>query len=143
MVIPSRPIEFITIGIAHMPKDSSSYQYFLLIGDMFSKFIQAVPTCDQEASTIARVLSTSWFYAHDMPSYLLSDQGFNVDGEVMQELCEQYGIEKRRSLAYHSQGSGFAERSIQNVKEILHCVLHQQTKPNEVAFVVAVTFICF
>ena len=33
------------------------------------------------------------------------------------------GIEKRRSSAYHSQGNGFAERNIRNVKEMLRSVL--------------------
>ena len=33
------------------------------------------------------------------------------------------GIEKRRSSAYHSQGNGFAERNIRNVKDILRSAL--------------------
>jgi transposase InsO family protein len=53
----------------------------------------------------------------------LSDQGSNVDGEVVKEMCVTTGIEKRRSSAYHSQGNGFAERNIRNVKEILRTVL--------------------
>ena len=116
-------MDFITIDIAYMPKDTCGYQYFLLIGDMFSKFIQTVSLRDQEAPTISKALESSWFYVHGIPRYLLSDQGSNVDGEVMQTLCKEYGIEKRRSSAYHSQGNGFAERNIRNVKEMLRCVL--------------------
>ena len=126
MAIPSAPMEFITIDIAYMPKDKDGYKYFLLIGDMFSKYIQALALRDQEASSISKALSTSWLFVHGMPSFLLSDQGSNVDGEVMRKLCEEYGIEKRRSSAYHSQGNGLAERNIRNVKEILRCVLHSR-----------------
>lgn len=126
MVIPSKPMEFITIDIAHMPKDKDGYRYFLLIGDMFSKYIRAVALRDQEATSISGVLSSSWLFIHGMPSFLLSDQGSNVDGDVMRKLCEEYGIEKRRSSAYHSQGNGLAERNIRNVKEILRCVLHHR-----------------
>ena len=123
MWIPSKPMEFVAMDIAHMPTDSKGYQYFLLIGDVFSKFIQAVALKDQTASSVTEALKAHWIFLHGSPFYLLSDQGSNVDGEVVRELCDSTGIEKRRSSAYHSQGNGFAERNIRNVKEILRTVL--------------------
>ena len=49
---------------------------------------------------------------------------------MMREICDKFGIEKRRTSAYHSQGNGFAERSIRNVKEtfrthLLNNKMHQ------------------
>ena len=44
----------------------------------------------------------------------------------MAEICNELGIEKRRSSAYHSQGNGtigFAERNIRTIKELLRAVL--------------------
>ena len=41
----------------------------------------------------------------------------------MREVCNQLGIEKRRSSAYHSQGNGFAERNIRSVKDMLRAAL--------------------
>ena len=55
--------------------------------------------------------------------YLLSDQGSEVNGLVMNEICLKFGIEKRRSSAYHSQGNESAERNIRSVHEILQTVL--------------------
>ena len=55
MVIPSKPMESIAMDIAHMPVDNDGYQYILLIGDMFSKYINAVPLRDKIADTIVRV----------------------------------------------------------------------------------------
>ena len=78
---------------------------------------------DQTASTIASNLQTKWLYVHGTPSYLLTDQGSNVDGQVMHDVCSSLGIKKRRSLAYHSQGNGFAERNIWTVKDMLRSVL--------------------
>ena len=123
MAIPAGPTEFITIDIAYMPKDSSGYRYFLLIGDIYSKFIHAVPLRDQEALSISKSLEESWLNFHGIPFHLLSDQGSNVDGEVIHSLCEEFGIEKRRTSAYHSQGNGFAERNIRNIKELIRTVL--------------------
>ena len=123
MVIPSKPMEFVALDIAHMPKDDDGFQYFLLIGDIFSKYINAAALRDQSAKSVKKALNSKWIYVHGTPHYLLSDQGSNVDGEVMQELCNKLGVEKRRSSAYHSQGNGFAERNIRNIKETLRAVL--------------------
>ena len=77
---------------------------------------------DQSASTAADALSNDWIMYHGNRFYLLSDQGSNVDGLVMNEICLKFRIEKRRSSAYHSQGNGFEERHIRSVCEILRSV---------------------
>ena len=122
-------MQFISLDIACVPKDMNGYQYILLIGDVFSKYIQAVPLKDQTAPTITEAFERQWAYIHGTPSYLLTDQGLNVDGEVMSETCNSIGTEKRRSSAYHSQGNGFAERNIRSVKDVLRAVLlHQKLR---------------
>lgn len=65
-------------------------------------------------------------YIHGVPFYLLSDQGSNVDGDVMRSVCGTLGIEKRRSSAYHCGGNGFAERNICSVEDMLRAVLIHQ-----------------
>ena len=129
MVIPTKPMDFIAMDIAYMPIDTSGYQYFLLLGDIFSKYIAAVPMKNQTALSVIKALNGEWIYHHGSPHYLLSDQASNVDGDVVKELCLKTGIEKRRSSAYHSQGNGFAERNIRNVKEMLRSVLHHRGIP--------------
>ena len=109
-----------------MPKDHHGFQYFLLIDDIFSKYIHAVPLKDQTAPVIADALLSHWIYHNGTPYFMLSDQGSNVDGDVIKEICNILGIEKRRSSAYHSQGNGFAERNIRSVKEMLRSVLLQR-----------------
>ena len=126
MVIPSAPMQFISLDIAHMPVDDDGYQYLLLIGDIFSKYIAAVALRDQTAKSIVRAFSNNWIYAHGNPYYLLSDQGSNVDGDTVRTFCDEFGIEKRRSSAYHSQGNGFAERNIRSIKDVLRAVLLQR-----------------
>ena len=116
---PEYPMQFISIDIAYMVKDDDGYNYFLMVGDLFSKYINAIPLRNQSAESISQALYKNWILIHGLPNFLLSDQGSNVDGNVMHGICEKFGIEKRRSSAYHSQGNGFAERSIRNVKEIL------------------------
>ena len=89
-------MQFISIVIAYLPTDSHSYQYILLIGDLFSNFITTVPMEDQTAPSIVSALVNNWIFIHGPPLYLLSDQGSNVDGQVMRSVCQTVGIEKRR-----------------------------------------------
>ena len=92
MFIPCIPMQFISIDITYLPKDSKGYQYILLIGDIFSKFISAVPLKDQTTPSIFHALLNQWIYLHGTPYYLLSDQGSNVDGQLMHEICNTLGI---------------------------------------------------
>ena len=132
MFISNAPMQFITLDTAYLPKDASGYKYILLIGDIFSKFVDAIPLKDQAVPTIVEALLRHCIYIHDNPFYLLADQGSNVDGEIMNKICENLGIERRRSSAYHNQGNGFVERNIRSIKDMLQAVLYhrrlQQTK---------------
>ena len=123
MFIPEGPMQFVSIDIAYMPVDSDGYRYILLAGDIFSKYIQAIPLRDQTAPSIIRAFKNYWIFTHGNPLYLLSDQGSNVDGDTVRDFCETLGIEKRRSSPFHSQGNGFAERNIRSVREILRSSL--------------------
>ena len=57
MIIPNAPMQFISMDIAYMPVDTDGYQYILVIGDIFSKFIQAIPLRDQKAKSVIDAFS--------------------------------------------------------------------------------------
>ena len=60
---------------------------------------------------ICNALYYQWVLVHGLPNFLPSDQGSNVDGNVIREICNKFSVVKRRASAYHSQGNGFSERS--------------------------------
>ena len=128
---PELPMQFITIDIAYMVKDDNGNKYMLITGDLFSKYIEAVPLRGQTAEEICNDLFNNWILVHGYPKFLLSDQGSNVDGHTIRNICDYFHIAKRRTSAYHSQGNGFAERSIRNVKEILRLYLHENNCPQK------------
>ena len=43
LFIPDAPMQFISIDLATLPQDDSGYKYILLMGDVFSKYIEAEP----------------------------------------------------------------------------------------------------
>ena len=93
----------------------------LLIGDISSKYVEAIPMRDQTAPTIIQNMWKHWLCRYGYPKYILTDRGSNVDGEVVNTLCSQF--EKRRTSGYHSQGNGFTERNIRSIREILRTSL--------------------
>ena len=97
------PMEFIALDIAYMPSDTDGFQYVLLIGDVFSKYVEVIPLRDQTAPSIIQGLWQHWLCRYGYPKYILTDCGSNVDGEVVNNICRQFGIEKRRTSGYHSQ----------------------------------------
>ena len=61
---------------------------------------KAFPLRNKEAETIARVFIEQVFTRFGVPLSILSDQGKEVDGRVMHEVCRLFGIEKLRTSAY-------------------------------------------
>ena len=114
-----KPMEFITIDIGYMIKDTEGYRYILLIDDLFSKYIHAVPLKEQGAEDICNALYHHWVLVHGLPNF----------GNVIREICNKFSVVKRRASGYHSQGNGFAERSIRNVKEMFRYHLHANNIP--------------
>ena len=81
---------------------------------------------NQTAQSIVEALESGWLLRHGYPVTILSDQGPNVDGHLVRQLCQQLGIRKCQSTPYHPQGDGEAERTIQYFKQSLRCQLAEK-----------------
>lgn len=91
-------------------RSSPSTTLEVVLTDVFSKYTMAVPTRDQWAATVARVLVSGWFYKFGVPTRLHSDQGHNCENILIQQLCKLYGVVKLRTTLYHPEGNGQSER---------------------------------
>ena len=124
--VAKSPRETIAIDVATLPWASSNHRYFLLMVDLFSKFVELYPMSDQESSTIIRGILDCWVYRHGPPNSILSDQGPNVDGSEIRSALAVHGIKKKRSSPYHPEGDGQSERGIQAIKQIMRCMLEER-----------------
>ena len=122
--IPETPNcrERLCIDIACMPKSNREKSYILQMIDANSKFVATAALDDQQAETIRKVLWPKWFSYFGIPRSLLSDQGKNVDGKVIRDLCKRLNIIKMHSSPYHPEGNGSTERSIGSVKGIIRAM---------------------
>ncbi|GFV89713.1 retrovirus-related Pol polyprotein from transposon 412 [Trichonephila clavipes] len=83
--------------------------------DYFTKWPEAYPIPDQEASTVAEVLVQHWISRLGVPLQLHSDQGRNFDSAVFKRLCKILTIDKTWTTALHPQSDVMVERFIRTI----------------------------
>lgn len=118
-LLASRPNQILAVDFTMLEPSKNGMENVLVMTDVFSKYTQAVPTHDQRASTVAKVLVNEWFCRFGVPSRIHSDQGRNFESNLIQQLCSTYGIEKSHTTPYHPAGNGQCERFNRTLHNLL------------------------
>ena len=74
---PSHPFWQVALDILGPLPESSGNKYILLIGDHFTKWHEAIPMSNQEASTVAKAFVSVLFSRFGCPANLHSNKGSN------------------------------------------------------------------
>jgi len=82
------------------PRSNQGYIYILTCLDSFTKWAEAFPLRTKEAEPIARILAEKVFCRFGTLLSILSDQGKEVDGRIMNEICRLFDIDKIRTTPY-------------------------------------------
>ena len=114
------PLERIAIDITGpLPESHKGNKYILVICDYFTKWTEAFPIPDQEATTVADILVKDFLCRFGCADTLHSDQGKNFESAVFQETCRLMGIDKTRTTPYHPMSNGLVERFNRTLKDAL------------------------
>ncbi|GBN43254.1 hypothetical protein AVEN_257929-1 [Araneus ventricosus] len=92
------------------PVTTKGNRHVLVLMDYFTKWPEAIPIPDQEASTVAEELVRSWISCYGVPMILHSDQGTNFNSALFTEICKLLGILKTRTTALHPESDAMVER---------------------------------
>ena len=100
----------------------------LVITDVFTKWVEAFPLKTTGAEILATIFVNEVVSRFGVPSQLHSDQGANFCGEIINAMCQQLGIDRSRTTAYHPQGNGQVERFNRTLESMLAKVVTDNQK---------------
>ena len=105
------PMEHIAIDVlGPLPITEIGNKYILIVADYFTKWVEAYPVLNQEATTLAELLVREFICQFGVPLLIHSDQGRNFESELFAKVCRLRGIKKTRTTPYHPQSDGMVER---------------------------------
>ncbi|XP_074266758.1 uncharacterized protein LOC141590041 [Silene latifolia] len=117
-------------GIDYQGPFPSSFgnEYILVAVDYVSKWVEAIPTKTCDAKEVIKLLQKVIFPRFGVPRVLISDRGTHFGERALEALLKKYGVQQRKSLAYHPQANGQAEISNRELKTILERIVNKSRK---------------
>ena len=114
------PMERICLDIVGpFPESRNGNKYGLVVTDYFTKYVEVYAIPNQEASTIATVLTREFFSRYGVPNFLHSDQGTQFESKLFAEVCTLLGITKTRTTPFRPQSDGQSERNIKTLSRMI------------------------
>ena len=98
---------------------SGGYTNVVTAMDVFSRYLFAYPTSNEDGKTIAKVLNNIMTKHAYLPTTLISDKGTAFMSHVIKEVAGVLGITLKHATTKHAQTIGLLERSHMSIKQAL------------------------
>ena len=111
------PEDAIQIDLVPELQPSGGYENIVTAMDVFSRFLFAYPTSNQDATTIAKVIINIMMKHAYLPKTLFSDKCTAFTSHVIKEVAGVLGITLKHATTKHAQTIGLLERSHASIKQ--------------------------
>lgn len=99
---PKRAFEKVQMDIVGpLPPTKKGNKYLLTLQDNLTKYSDAIPLTNMEATTVAVALAEQFISRFGCPRVIHTDQGRNFVGQVMKRFCQVFKIQRITSTAFH------------------------------------------
>ncbi|XP_045450182.1 uncharacterized protein K02A2.6-like [Melitaea cinxia] len=100
-------------------------QYFLMMVDAYTKWLEVIPTNSMSAATTINILK-KLYTTFGLPITQVSDNGRQFRSEEMQTFLKEYGIQAKFTAPFHPSTNGQVERYVQSVKNKLKAMINDE-----------------
>ena len=100
-------------------KASNGHEYILMAIDFFTKWVEATSNKSITQAVVARFLKQNIICCCGIPGELITDNEKNLNGKMIEQLCQQFKIEHQNLVPYRPQMNGMVEIAKKNLKKIL------------------------
>ena len=105
------PMDRVAVDImGPLPETKRNNKYVLVLGDYFTRWVEAYGIPDQQAETVAERIVHEFYSRFGVSLELHSDQGRQFESNLLQDVCKLLKIKKTRTTSYHPASNGLIER---------------------------------
>jgi len=107
---------------------SFGFLYILVAVDYVSKWIEAIPSRNNDHKTVIKFLKEDILSRFGIPPAMISDGGTHFCNKAFESLMKKYGITHKVATLYHPQTSGQVELAYREIKQILEKTVNPNRK---------------
>nr|XP_004228979.1 uncharacterized protein LOC101245691 [Solanum lycopersicum] len=101
------------------PTASKGHRFILVAIDYFTKWVEATSHKSVTKKVVDDFFKNNIICRFGIPESIITDNGTNLNSDLMRSMCEKFKISHRNSIAYRAQMNRAVEAANKNIKRIL------------------------
>ena len=122
-IMATHPLELVHLDYLCLEPGKGLEENALVVTDHFTRYTQAYVTRNQTTQTTAKTLWDKFIVQYGLSEKILSDQGWNFEGQLVADLCTLMGTPKIQTSPYHPETNSQCERFNSTMNGILEMLL--------------------
>ncbi|GBC06766.1 hypothetical protein RclHR1_07020009 [Rhizophagus clarus] len=105
--------------VGPLPQTKDGNKYIVVATEYLTKWPEARAIPDAKATSVVSFFYEDIICRHGCPKEILTDRGTHFVNDMLNSLCDKFGVKHRLSTAYHPQTNGLVERFNRTLCETL------------------------
>lgn len=105
--------------VGPLPKTKNGNMYIVVATEYLTKWPEARAIPNAKAVSVVSFFYEDIICRHGCPKEILTDRGTHFVNEMLNSLCDKFGVKHKLSTAYHPQTNGLVERFNRTLCETL------------------------